>query len=213
MAPHALVGKQAPSFSIPDHTGELYTFKPGSNGEPTALFFYPSSGSYGCTKEACEFKDALSEKDVFKSTKIGVVGVSPDPVEKQKQFVEKHSLTYPVLSDTKGEARKAYGVSKGLLGLTESARVTFVIDSSGTVQDVLEATLNYGSHSKFVTKWLEKQSAGSPNKAVDAKATEPAVATPVVPAEPVESTPAPTVGLEPAAVGPVAAAPATAQTA
>lgn len=72
--------------------------------------------------------------------------------------------------------------------------------------------MNYGSHSKFVTKWLEKQSAGSPNKAVDAKATEPAVATPVVPAEPVES-PAPTVGLEPAAVGPAAAAPVTAQTA
>lgn len=41
---------------------------------------------------------------------------------------------YPVLSDVNGEARKAYGIGKGLFGLTDSGRVTFVIDSEGTVK-------------------------------------------------------------------------------
>jgi thioredoxin-dependent peroxiredoxin len=42
-------------------------------------------------------------------------------------------LQYPVLSDTKGEARKAYHVGKGILGLVD-ARVTVVIDSKGIVR-------------------------------------------------------------------------------
>lgn len=45
------------------------------------------------------------------------------------------SRKYPVLSDVAGEARKAYGVGKGLLGLV-NARVTFVIGADGIVQYV-----------------------------------------------------------------------------
>lgn len=84
-----------------------------------------------------------------------IVGVSTDAVDKQKAFVDKQKLTvspacpsrltdasrltrpstqYPVLSDAKGEARKAYHVGKGLFGLAETARTTFVIDSQGTVK-------------------------------------------------------------------------------
>ena len=40
---------------------------------------------------------------------------------------------YPVLSDAKGESRKAYHVGKGLMGLTD-ARTTFFIDSKGVVR-------------------------------------------------------------------------------
>ncbi|KZT11999.1 peroxiredoxin Q [Laetiporus sulphureus 93-53] len=153
--PHALINKPAPSLSLPDAKGETYTLAPGTKGVPTALFFYPESGSFGCTKEACQFRDALAEKELYKRTKVEIVGISKDPVEKQKAFVEKEKLTYPILSDTNGEARKAYHVGKGLMGLTD-ARVTFFIDSKGVVRDVLDTTVNYNAHAKFVTKWLDK---------------------------------------------------------
>ena len=39
-----------------------------------------------------------------------------------------------MLIDTSGEARKAYSVGKGLFGLAETARVTFIIDSKGIVR-------------------------------------------------------------------------------
>jgi len=152
---HFLIGKPAPPLTLPNHDGETYTMTPGANGVPISLFFYPESGSFGCTKEACDFRDALAAKELYKRTKVEIVGVSKDPVEKQKAFVEKQKLTYPVLSDAKGEARKAYHVGKGLLGLTD-ARVTFFIDSKGVVRDVLDTTINYGAHEKFVTKWLDK---------------------------------------------------------
>lgn len=70
-------------------------------------------GSYGCTKEACQFRDAIAgafiqlfkitqelkmwtEKDTFKPGKVQIIGLSRDSVEKQKQFVEKEKLTVSV---------------------------------------------------------------------------------------------------------------------
>ena len=120
-------------------------------GVPIALFFYPKAGTTGCTKEACQFRDALSDtkNDIFKRNSIEVVGVSAgqsqpmsrrspvrceassiffypryvlDPVSKQKKFVDENGLNYPVLSDEKGEARKAYAVGKGLMGLTDGQK-------------------------------------------------------------------------------------------
>ncbi|TFK52530.1 peroxiredoxin Q [Heliocybe sulcata] len=179
MGKHPLIGQKAPTLTLPNYNGEDFALDPGANGVPTAIFFYPKSGSYGCTKEACEFRDALADKPDFKDAKIEVVGISADSVEEQKKFVEKHKLTYPVLSDAKGEARKAYTVGKGLLGMTD-ARVTFFVDKSGTVRDVLDTTINFGAHSKFVAKWLEtmsaeekKSTAEQPSQAASAEAAAP----------------------------------------
>lgn len=50
------------------------------------------AGSYGCTKQVCQLRDALADKEVFKRTNVKIVGVSPDSVDKQKAFVEKHKV-------------------------------------------------------------------------------------------------------------------------
>ena len=42
-----------------------------------------------------------------------------------------------MLSDESGEARKAYGVSRGMMGLSEG-RVTFFVDSDGIVRYVTD---------------------------------------------------------------------------
>jgi len=75
-------------------------------------------------------------------------------VEQQARFVEKQKLTFPVLSDSEGEVRAAYGVGKTFLGLINS-RVTFFIDGDGIIRDILDRNINYGAHVKFVIKWLE----------------------------------------------------------
>ncbi|KAF8586290.1 peroxiredoxin Q [Ramaria rubella] len=188
MAPHPLTGKDAPSITLPNQDGEETTIKPGSTGTPLALFFYPASGvslgTYGCTKEACAFRDALKDVEVFKRSNITVVGISGDAVVKQKQFVDQHGLPYPVLSDSKGEARKAYQVKKGLLGLTEG-RVTFFIDSKGVVRGVLSSVINPNEHVSFVRKSLtalEEEAKASKSTPVSEPAPQPG---PV--AEPVES--------------------------
>ncbi|KAG9315653.1 thioredoxin-like protein [Chiua virens] len=156
---HPLIDKPAPSFCIPDSNGEPFKFPPEQEGKrvekPIALFFYPESGTYGCTREACQFRDALAEKEIFKRSEVLVIGVSSDPVEKQKAFVEKHKLSYPVLSDADQTAHKAYQTERGLLGLSD-ARATFVIDRKGIVKAEFSSVLHYNAHAKFVTKELER---------------------------------------------------------
>ena len=105
-----LIGKPAPTFSAPDSNGETYDFAAGSYDAPTVLFFFPKAGrwlcryylscidsgfdagSWGCTKEVCQLQ-TLSEKENFKRANTRIIGVSADPVEKQKAFVEKMKLT------------------------------------------------------------------------------------------------------------------------
>ena len=45
MSPSSLIDKVAPAFSLKNHDGTNYEFKPES-GTPTAIFFYPKSGTY-----------------------------------------------------------------------------------------------------------------------------------------------------------------------
>ncbi|KAK0449178.1 peroxiredoxin Q [Armillaria borealis] len=137
MAHQALIGQPAPHLTLPNYTGEPYSLKPGENDVTTAIFFYPRSGTWGCTKQACQFRDAIAERPEFQSDKVQVIGISPDPV------------------DEKGEARRAYHVGRGLWGLAD-LRVTFVIDSKGIIRDALDTTsINYASHCKFVSRVLE----------------------------------------------------------
>ncbi|KAG6866282.1 hypothetical protein C0991_006378 [Blastosporella zonata] len=87
---------------------------------------------------------------------------------------------YPVLSDVNGEVMKSYGVGKGWMGLAAVARVTIVIDKKGVIRsvlaksgviklliparrDTLDAMMNFGAHSKFVAKWLDKFEAEDAN--------------------------------------------------
>jgi peroxiredoxin len=44
MSPSSLIGKAAPAFTLKNHDGADYKFKPDS-GSPAAIFFYPKSGN------------------------------------------------------------------------------------------------------------------------------------------------------------------------
>lgn len=50
------------------------------------------TGSYGCSKEACQFQ-TLTENEIFKRAGVRIVGVSSDSPEKQKAFVQENNLT------------------------------------------------------------------------------------------------------------------------
>jgi peroxiredoxin Q/BCP len=167
MSKHPLLGQTAPTLSLPNADGTTYEFKPGASGKPAAVFFYPKADTYGCTKEVCGFRDAMNEQVDFKDSGITLVGISGDPVPAIKAFSEKYSVTYPMLSDESGEARKAYSVSRGLMGLSEG-RVTFFVDKEGVVRDVFDSVINYNGHVKAVTRAL----AESRGKAVSADAPQ-----------------------------------------
>jgi peroxiredoxin Q/BCP len=46
MSNHPLTGQSAPVVSLPNADGTTYELKPGAEGKPTAVFFYPKAGAF-----------------------------------------------------------------------------------------------------------------------------------------------------------------------
>lgn len=67
-----------------------------------------------------------------------VLGASVDSVASHKAFADKYKLTYPLLSDTRGELSAAMGVLQKVGPLKLSARVTFLIDGEGRIVRVFD---------------------------------------------------------------------------
>lgn len=77
-----------------------------------------------------------AQADLAKSG-VAVVGVSPDPPEKQKKFDEKYRLNFPLLADSDHAVAKAYGVwgEKSLYGKKFEGiiRSSFLLDEQGKI--------------------------------------------------------------------------------
>jgi thioredoxin-dependent peroxiredoxin len=130
-------GDPAPDFTLPDadgHPVSLSSFR----GRRLIVYFYPAAMTPGCTKEACDFRDARAALD---TEGIAVLGISPDPPAKLARFRDKEALTFPLLSDPDRSVLQAYGAygEKKLYGKTTVGviRSTFVIGPGGTVEKAL----------------------------------------------------------------------------
>ncbi|MGK2878891.1 MAG: peroxiredoxin [Solirubrobacterales bacterium] len=125
-------GAKAPDFTLPDQDGLDVNLYDLLKGGPVVVFFYPRAFTPVCTAEACSFRDSFEE---FASAGARIVGISIDDVEKQKAFHTKYQLTFPVLSDPKGDVYHDYGLrASTAIGLLND-RVTFVIDRDGYVRN------------------------------------------------------------------------------
>jgi len=127
-------GDPAPDFSLPDQDGrpiDLSSYR----GRRLLVYFYPRDDTPGCTKEACQFNDALSD---FEDTGVDVVGISADSAESHRRFRAKYGLRFPLLSDEGHRVAALYGAygEKLLYGkpTTGVIRSTFLIDEEGRLE-------------------------------------------------------------------------------
>jgi thioredoxin-dependent peroxiredoxin len=134
-------GATAPDFELPDQDGNLVRLSDRLQDGPVVLFFYPAAMTGGCTKEACHFRDLGAE---FASAGAQRLGISVDPVGKQKQFADMHAFGYPLLSDESGEVARSFGVKRRMVSPVK--RATFVIDRDRTVRKVITSELNMDVH-------------------------------------------------------------------
>lgn len=146
-------GDKAPDFELPDQTGTTLRLSELLSNGPVVLFFYPAAMTYGCTKESCHFRDLSSEFEALGAQRIGI---SRDDVSKQKQFDEKHSLGFPLLSDSGRQVAEAYGVKGGMLGLSPVKRATFVIGRDQTIQAVINSEVSMNTHADKALEVLRK---------------------------------------------------------
>ncbi len=128
-------GARAPSFTL--HDGErtertLAEFR----GRPLVIAFFPAAFTGVCEKELCTFRDALARLDE-QQLDAAVVGVSVDAPFTNAAFAARNQLSFPLLSDYRREAVRAYGVAHedfaGMQGYTAAKRSVFVVDAEGTI--------------------------------------------------------------------------------
>ena len=126
-------GDAAPEFTLPDADGAPVSLS-DYRGRSVLVYFYPAASTPGCTKQACDFRDSLTELD---TAGFAVLGVSPDPPAKLAKFRDAQGLTFPLLSDVDRSVLTAYGAygEKQLYGKTVTGviRSTFVIDPQGCI--------------------------------------------------------------------------------
>lgn len=143
------VGHKAPVFSLTNQDGKNVSLE-NFLGKWVVLYFYPRDDTPGCTKEAIDFSELLSE---FTSNDAVVLGVSPDPQPSHQKFQAKHNLSVELLSDPEHAVLEEYGVWKEKNKFGKKSwgveRTTFLIDPQGVVKKIWDKVKVEG-HAKEV---------------------------------------------------------------
>jgi thioredoxin-dependent peroxiredoxin len=130
-------GQAAPDFELPDQDGRAVKLS-DFRGLPVVVYFYPKASTPGCTTQACGVRDHHAD---YEQARAVVLGISPDPLAKVKEFHEKEGLNFALLADEGHHVADAYGVwaEKSMYGRTYfgNERTTFVVDPDGKVAEVL----------------------------------------------------------------------------
>ena len=82
------------------------------------------------------------------------MGISADPVGRQKAFDEKNDLGFPLLSDSNREIAALFGVKR--FGPLPSKRASFVIGTDRKILGVINSELNMTGHADQALDILRK---------------------------------------------------------
>jgi peroxiredoxin Q/BCP len=125
-------GDKAPAFTLLDQSGEKVKLS-DFEGRKVLVYFYPKADTPGCTQQSCGLRDIAGEVG-----DTAIVGISPDPPERQAKFDTKYSLGLPLLADEDHAVAEAYGVwgelsmyGRKYMGIVRSA---FLIDDKGRIE-------------------------------------------------------------------------------
>lgn len=87
------------------------------------------------------FRDRSAEFAAFGAQRVGI---SLDPVERQRRFRAKHGFDFPLLSDPKGLVARSFGVKRSVLPVAR--RVTFVIGTDRRILGAVASELDVARH-------------------------------------------------------------------
>jgi peroxiredoxin Q/BCP len=127
------VGDNVPDLTVRDDSGKPVSLS-DFRGKPVVLYFYPKDDTSGCTKEACDFRDAFPR---FGKIGADVIGISPDSVESHVKFKKKYDLPFKLLADEGHKLADKFGVwkEKSMYGrkFMGIERTTVLIGADGRV--------------------------------------------------------------------------------
>lgn len=148
------VGDKAPLIEGKTQDGKEWKLADQIGKKAVLLYFYPKDDTPGCTKEACGFRDRITD---LKKDNVEVVGVSFDSAESHQKFVEKYNLNFPLLVDSDGKIAEAYGAK--MPNRPMARRVSFLIGKDGKILHVTDVP-NAETHLAEMKEAVEKLKKG-----------------------------------------------------
>jgi len=142
----ALIGKQAPSFSVEAlEKGERKSISLSDYKDDYVVFFYyPKDDTGVCGSEVHAFQRRIDE---FSSRGVKLIGASIDTMESHMQWAAKPvseggigEVSYPIIADDSKKIAADYDVMPAGWEQNENAvsyRGLFIIDKTGTVRHQL----------------------------------------------------------------------------
>ncbi len=102
-----LLGSKLPEVSLTTIEGSATTLKEQVAGKPTLLVFYRGGWCPYCNLQLSELRLL---KDDLEKLGYQIIAVSPDRADELKTTIGKQKLDYTLLSDSKANAIRAFGI-------------------------------------------------------------------------------------------------------
>lgn len=130
------IGKKAPDFTLEDQDGKSVSLT-DFLGKKVLVWFYPKASTPGWTVQGQGLRD---EFENYKEKNTIIIGMSGDSVKKQKNFCEKQSFPFSLLSDPEKSVinqYKALGIKKMYGREYEGIfRISYLINEKGFIEKV-----------------------------------------------------------------------------
>lgn len=122
------VGSFGPAFALTCHdNGIAKLSRLQERSEYVVIFFFLVAGSPGC---ALELKGILEQWPQFQRRRVGIIGISPDPVPALAEFAKATGCPFDLCSDMDHRIAEEWGVwSEG-----KQMRATFLLNDKGVIR-------------------------------------------------------------------------------
>lgn len=137
-------GNKAPTFIVPSTSGKDFNLE-DRRGKLTILYFYPKDFTYGCTKEACSFRD---EFESFRELDIEVFGINKDKISTHDKFRKELNLPFHLLTDANAKVAKKYNAVLPIIGMIK--RITYLIDEDLKILGKFDSLTGFDKHVKKI---------------------------------------------------------------
>lgn len=156
------VGDTFPSVSLPSTSGRSVNLRAEADTHHIVLFWYPGDREgirypelSGCSAEGRSFRDNI---DAIGRFGVVIYGVNFHSTERQREFVERESLNFELLSDANHELAQALGIPIWTSNSGEkfASRNTFLIRKGGQIAKVFPDLATSEGHVEDVLVALEE---------------------------------------------------------
>ena len=129
----------AAAFSLQNQNDETIVLADLLKGQQVLVYFYPKASTPGCTVQA---ENLRNEKAELAKLNTRVVGISPDPIKRLKNFETKKELNFDLLADEDHAIADAFGIwgYKQVMGKEYEGihRISFLVGQDGKIKHVFD---------------------------------------------------------------------------